>query len=67
MLLRSTTPLRRRPVDSDVARWLQAKVEALAVPRHRERQAREKARNGEALARELGGLGYATPLQGPYR
>ncbi|MEM6927311.1 MAG: M28 family peptidase, partial [Myxococcota bacterium] len=36
-------------------------------PRHGERQARENARIGEAIALELEGLGYATQLQGPHR
>ena len=46
---------------------LRATVERVAVPRHPWAHARANQRIGALLAWELGALGYAVRLQGPYR
>lgn len=67
MLIRRVLPLRRAPVQTETARWLRARVEQIAVPRHATVEAYANRRLASTLARELEDAGYRVRFQGPHR
>jgi len=67
VLIRQALPLRRRAPDRGVARWLEAQVQQLAVPRHALAEEAANQRAADWLARQLDGFGYRVQIQGRHR
>ncbi|MEN0063919.1 MAG: M28 family peptidase [Myxococcota bacterium] len=67
MLIRQALPLRRRPVDTEVARWLEEQVRWLSVPRHGVAESSANRRIADDIALAFQSYGYRTTHQGRFR
>jgi Zn-dependent M28 family amino/carboxypeptidase len=67
MLVRQSTPLRRRAADTELAKWLKETVVSLSVPRHAHAEEAQNRRTADRLAIALESCGLQVIEQGPHR